>query len=590
VRKWLATTAVTALLLLPGCTSVAPPDTPPHSPPPVGGDKPVEPPPANPGGAGAVQVIQARVEAQDGQPGDITAAAVSGPDHVWLARGDTLLQSTDGGKTWGESRLPAPVRALDFISPTAGWAVGAGQLLMTTDGGQTWQPVADQEQIDLESVDFVDATHAWGSLGARLLYSANGGQTWRDAGNPCPADRFDMAYSFISPAEGWVLCGDEPGAGTQAKHLLHTTDGGKTWTIIAEALHIEGVRGTLPLGSYLSGLHFRDPQHGWLSETRGQLWATTDGGRTWTPVTIVPNQEQFLRRPLPVTAATGYVLSSQGGKMVMLATRDGGQTWAEVSPPAPAMPLATLDKDRLFAAGTVLDPGAVLRSTDGGRRWEQVGLIPGESVMSLSFVDASHGWAVTDHTDAAQGFARSLWRTADGGETWTRLQTAPPDNKEQYTQVVFVDRQTGYLATGWGHLYVTHDGGATFAPVDTTDSRSVSYDFVDPKTGWKVQDFTIQTTSDGGATWTPLALNYRVWQVDLLPGGHAWVVAGDCQGECKPTLLSTADGGQTWTRYDLGALAPAEVRFADAQHGWLQAGTDRLFTTKDGGQTWTEAR
>lgn len=74
--------------------------------------------------------------------------------------------------------------------------------------------------------------------------------------------------------------------------------------------------------------------------------------------------------------------------------------------------------------------------------------------------------------------------------------------------------------------------------------------------------------------------------------GRSWTrVVADCgPRKCDPALFSTADGGRTWIRYDLGAMKPRAVGFADAAHGWLTAEDDGLYVTEDGGRTWTQVR
>lgn len=74
--------------------------------------------------------------------------------HGWVATGEELLATSDGGQSWHavvpHSRAPAPqdVRQLDFVSPTTGWAVasqsGGIQLWETQDGGRDWSELGSQ--------------------------------------------------------------------------------------------------------------------------------------------------------------------------------------------------------------------------------------------------------------------------------------------------------------------------------------------------------------------------------------------------------------------------------------------------------------
>lgn len=73
------------------------------------------------------------------------AWALADASHGWVAQGNLLQVSTDGGKTWSERKTNVPlygVRQLAFVGPTTGWALlGQGEqthLLRTSDGGATW--------------------------------------------------------------------------------------------------------------------------------------------------------------------------------------------------------------------------------------------------------------------------------------------------------------------------------------------------------------------------------------------------------------------------------------------------------------------
>ena len=68
-------------------------------------------------------------------------------DHGWLADGDVLYATTDGGHHWmkiSPTGSFTDVKQLDFISLQVGWALRQTSpfLLKTVDGGHTWVPVA----------------------------------------------------------------------------------------------------------------------------------------------------------------------------------------------------------------------------------------------------------------------------------------------------------------------------------------------------------------------------------------------------------------------------------------------------------------
>ena len=152
-----------------------------------------------------------------------------------------MLRSSDGGKTWTETRTPTAktLFAVSFADATTGWAVGAGGVVLrSTDGGATWtaQPVQLPDEMggsrpldtNLFGVAAVSPTEAFavGDLG--VVLRTRDGQTWEKvpldpavlADDNIP-ERIYNAVVFTSPMEGWI-------AGEFAT-VLRTTDGGNTW-------------------------------------------------------------------------------------------------------------------------------------------------------------------------------------------------------------------------------------------------------------------------------------------------------------------------------------------------------------------------
>lgn len=592
MRRIVALLLVLAAAGWTACAPALPPARPPETRP---GRRVPASPDLGPAGNGVPAVtVHATVQLHEGEADPIAATAFVTPDRGWLAAGSTILATEDGGRTWTPLHVTdSPVLYLDFTSPLQGWALTVSGLFRTRDGGATWQWVPRMGPAPLSRIDFVDAARGWGGSEAGLFATVDGGRTWSAISDPC-ADYAGppQPFSFIDAGTGWVLCGGGAGAGQQHKRLYRTDDGGRQWRLVADTA-VEAGPGGLPGGGYVSDLCFLDRERGWFTEARGGLFATVDGGQSWVETPVVPGGEQFLREPRFPTPEAGYVVSTAQGRPVLLSTRDGGATWAQVYPhpdTEPRVPMAVIDAQTAVTAGTLLDPGAILLTADAGRTWQQVASLPGETVLGLSFADARHGWAVTERWDSA-GLVRSLYRTADGGATWFALPPGPRRAQDLYTHVSFVDDRTGFVASGWGHLSMTRDGGLSFLTVGAADSSSSNIRFVSPEVGWRITDFTLQATADGGQTWTPVPLAARAWQFDLLPGGIAWVVAEDCEPTpCRLFLFATPDAGRTWVRHDLGEVTPRSVWLVDPQSGWLADDRNHVYTTADGGRTWVQQR
>src|SRR5205085_8257280 len=86
---------------------------------------------------------------------------------------------------------------------------------------------------------------------------------------------------------------------------------------------------------------------------------------------------------------------------------------------------------------------------DGG--WPT--LASGVGAHGIDFIDPAHGWAA-----GAAGF---VYRTSDGGTTWTASWTG---TRATLLAVDFVDSQYGWAVGAEATVVSTHDGGLTWSP------------------------------------------------------------------------------------------------------------------------------
>ena len=187
--------------------------------------------------------------------------------------------------------------------------------------------------------------------------------------------------------------------------------------------------------------------------------------------------------------------------------------------------------------------------------------------------------------------------------------------------VFFPSPQVGYYGNGAGKLFRTADGGASWTKVlDKPGTYWRALGFLDERRGFAgnigpdafpgVSDETLlYRTDDAGATWTPVALPdaagargvcaIDILAVDAVNAGHRLHkeivhVGGRVGGPAA--LYASDDGGGTWRRL---ALPPEvamilDVKFVDVSTGFVFAGSDPDVTashgliekTTDSGRTW----
>ncbi len=193
----------------------------------------------------------------------------------------------------------------------------------------------------------------------------------------------------------------------------------------------------------------------------------------------------------------------------------------------------------------------------------------------MSFVDATHGWAV--------GNLGTILATADGGTSWSAQASGTSND---LFGVSFVDATHGWAVGIFGTILATANGGTTWTgQTSGTGNDLAGVSFVDANHGWAVGiNGTILATANGGASWTAQTSGSTVTLdgVSFVDANHGWAVG------VTGTILATADGGTTWTAQISGTSNTLDaVSFVDANHGWAVGGVGTILATADRGASWS---
>jgi photosystem II stability/assembly factor-like uncharacterized protein len=243
---------------------------------------------------------------------------------------DALESTSDGGRTWRRLRSVPNGSEVVVAGGSRAWLLTQRALFRSDDRGATWTRVSRYPLFDVGFVSPRDGI-GYGVIGTHELLAVtdNGGQTWHRRRFPCRNDGDadgDDRVSLAAPNLTWVMCVNEPGAGSQWKRLYRSRDGGRTWA-----------RRAAPGVGYLAGFSFRGAGRGWLWERRGWFLRTDDGGRTWSTLPI--------GRPEEVEAESASFYSAGGGiallhvvrrghedrvALRLLRTADGGRSWTQI--------------------------------------------------------------------------------------------------------------------------------------------------------------------------------------------------------------------------------------------------------------------
>ena len=260
----------------------------------------------------------------------------------WLV-GDnqTILHTTDGGATWAvQHQVPGEysLAKVQMWSATRGWAVGNGGALFATTDGSNWVQQAEPSGSYLgpmEDLCFVDSMEGW-SVGSssHIIHTANAGASWAMSNTGVPEGVDDVWFNgvdFADSMHGWAVGEDfyqVPG-GDYWGSVYATTDGGASWTF------------KMPSRTFMPGklndVEFFAPSGLWIcgEDTskaygqRGMIWYSNDGGLVWTRQTL-PADTDTLNAIHFVTASTGWAV----GDDAILVTTNGGGLWTKESMPS----------------------------------------------------------------------------------------------------------------------------------------------------------------------------------------------------------------------------------------------------------------
>jgi photosystem II stability/assembly factor-like uncharacterized protein len=282
-----------------------------------------------------------------------------------------------------------------FIDASTGWAVNsAGSIIKTSDGGDSWVAQAEFEDVYLRSVGFANANVGWvGTLTSthRLLHTTDGGASWRLVNNLPPGS--PPAICGLSVVDANTVYGSGTNFPDRPAAIVKTTDGGATWTAINMSAHaailvdiyfknaMEGwvVGGRDDVGQPMARRK-RD-------DVEPVVLHTVDGGATWT------DRLEPIRRQMPrgewgwkiqaLDAQTMFVSLENLLDGAILRSDDGGLNWQRLrindrQRNSNLEGIGFVDRDRGWVGGwgdIDFVGGFTSATADGGTTWDDANQI-----------------------------------------------------------------------------------------------------------------------------------------------------------------------------------------------------------------------
>ena len=485
----------------------------------------------------------------------------------------------------------------------------------------------------------------------------SGGVSWQPVGPVNVGGRIsDLACHPTDPNTLWI--------GAASGGVFQTTDGGATWFPLFDD------ESALSIGSLAVDANDPDvlyvgtgePNGGGGSVTYGGtgVFRTTNGGTTWTNVGLAETRFIGRVRIDPANsnrvfvAALGSQWSPGPDRGVYRSTNAGG-TWSRVlastdSTGAVDLVIDPSNPNRVYAAMWERSRGpdylnyggptsGIFRSTNGGDTWSELtsGLPTGSIVgrIGLAIAQSSPSTLYAIYADADPGFFLGVYRSTNGGDTWTQtndgaladayasfgwwfgnIRVAPANPNLVYVLGLDFYRTTNG-GSSWsfaggsmhvdhhaldfaadGRLFEGNDGGLYTSTTGTTWTHlaelpitqfyTVEVDEQIPsrRYGGTQDNGTIRTLTGADDDWSEI-LGGDGFRCLVDPTNNSFVYAEFQYGN----LYRSTNGGSTFQSASSGLTGRKNwsmpVELDPANPATLYAGTERLHRSTNRGASWT---
>jgi photosystem II stability/assembly factor-like uncharacterized protein len=474
---------------------------------------------------------------------------------------------------------------------------------------------------DIEAVPGNPAIVYAATASGGLWKSVNKGTTWTPIFDDQPVSTFgDVALAPSNPEIVWAGTGEQNNRQSTSwgNGVYRSTDGGKTWTHLglAATRHIGRIRvhPRDPDVAYVAALG-----NLWAPSADRGVYKTANGGRTWSRVLFVdtltgvvdlamdPTNPDVLYAAAYQRLRRAWGFNGGGPGSGIYKTTDGGRTWRPITSGIPAG-----DKGRIGLAVAASNPrvlnaivehateGGVYRSEDAGATWTKVNTLnPRPMYYSHIFIDPNDDKRV-------YVLAVTYYKSIDGGKNFRRMPHAPTydvGTKGDFHALWIDPGNSDHFFLGSdGGLHETWDQGETFTKINNlgigqfyaigVDMRTPYYIYggMQDNHSWLGPSATRTWEGITNEDWKQIGFGDGMYHA-IDPTNHRYVYSNAQNGELQRVDPETGDRldlqpypppGEPAYRWDW--VTPSLVSQHDPRVVYF--GGNRLFISRDRGLTW----
>jgi len=386
-----------------------------------------------------------------------------------------IMKTEDGGQTFDKQSGFSMLNAIACFGDDS-WVVGNDNSIMHSQDDENWHPQVEKA-YRYTDIDFVGSDKGfllaqsmpnWGSFGDTVILSTDdGGSNWQETG--VHALKMLWCLDFVDDSSGWI-----GGLGG----VYGTEDAGKTIQKNEEVL------------GNIFNIIFPTKKRGWLSGNK-MLWQTLDGGATWQKVRIDLHGGI---NDIDALGKNAWVVGNEAGIGTggfIYTTRDGGENFREVHIEERLYSISFATEDVGWVVGGF---GTILVTDDGGRSWEAQKSGTDRYLSDVLFLSEEEGWAI--------GQGGIILHTDNGGNTWTEQESR---SKEWLVKIVYTGGDSLFAVGDWSTILKYTDGSLS----QYSERFAVPDEKLQPITWGQVKNHLYQNYPNpfNPETWIPFSIS-----------------------------------------------------------------------------------